>query len=97
MRLIDEDDLRAIAEKAANRTDEEIKFERRVEAATLITIFTVTIAFLAWCIYTDYRAPINERAAYNEGYYGVDRATAMEMAERGIGKSAEDIIRDGRQ
>ena len=33
-----------------------------------------------------------ERAAWNRGYYGVDRATALEMARRGIGLSADELL-----
>lgn len=91
MRMIDGDDLRAMAAAAARRTDDELRFEARVEQLTLFAIFALAFGFLAWCGYSAYRAPVEERAAYNESRYGVDRETALYMAERGIGKTLAEL------
>lgn len=60
-----------------------------VYVASLVIAFA-TVALLIWRACT---ADLRDRAAYNEGYYGVDHQTALELAKQGIGKSAEDILK----
>jgi len=61
--------------------------------AVMIVGFIASIALLVWNGINRERF---ERAAYNEGRYGVDRATALAMADNGIGKCARELIDDYR-
>lgn len=49
---------------------------------TYIIVGTVIlVAFTAWCTWRSYRQPIEERAAYLEGRFDLDHATAIAFAE----------------
>jgi len=57
----------------------------------LIVVAALCLAVLVWI---NIRQELRERSAYNEGRYGVSREVALVLAERGLGKSADDLIRD---
>jgi len=75
-----------------------IAYRRRQWFARYFRWFVMAFAFLAVIasvviIVIDHlNHERNERAAYNEGRYGVDRATSLAMADAGIGKCAREIL-----
>ena len=60
-----------------------------VAVAALLAIAALT-AFILWRIFrADER---DERTAYLQGYYQVDRETAIAWANDGLGKSAAEVL-----
>ena len=69
--------------------------EKEIERMYNLAIVLMAALFVAFCVWLgwkEHRRPVEERAAWNEGYYGVDASTALAMAENGIGKTSEDVI-----
>ena len=56
-----------------------------------VVVLALAVAFFGWLAWHSHRQPIRERAAYLQGYYGIDADTAWEMALQGHGKTAEEV------
>ena len=61
---------------------EEDAREARIYNTAIIVILALTAIYLCWLGWMKARQPDLERAAYLEGRYGLDHATAMEYATR---------------
>jgi len=71
-------------------------FARYLRWFVMAFAFLAVIASVVIIVIDHLNHERNERAAYNEGRYGVDRATALAMADNGIGKCARELIDDYR-
>jgi len=81
----------------AARRAELLRARRRRELAKLVDAVinaVLAILFVASVVGLCYLAgrETRERASYLEGRYGVDRAEAVAMAERGEGKTAREVL-----
>ena len=63
----------------------------RVMNTVCVVVLALAVAFFGWLAWHSNRQPIRERAAYLQGYYGIDADTAWEMALQGHGKTAEEV------
>ena len=59
---------------------EEDAREARIYNTAIIVIMALTAIYFCWLGWMKARQPVVERAAYLEGRYGLDHATAMEYA-----------------
>jgi len=80
------------------RRAELLRAERRRRVAHFVDVIINAVlallligAILGICYLAKGRE-VRERAAYNEGRWGVDRATALAMAEQGVGKTADEVL-----
>lgn len=84
-----------LAEVEREELARQLRRERRIAVALMVVYaasILVEIVTIVWIFYRAATAETRDRAAYNEGYYGVDSRTAMALAEAGVGKSARDIL-----
>ena len=66
-----------------SKTEEVRKMRRREERVyntAIIVMLTLTALYFCWLGWMKARQPVVERAAYLEGRYGLDHATAMVYA-----------------
>lgn len=68
------------------------RWEDRMRVTMMLVMAVIAGAFFAWLSWFHGRQPIRERAAYLQGYYGIDADTAWEMALQGHGKTAEEVV-----
>lgn len=69
-----------------SKTEEVRKMRRREERVyntAIIVMLALTALYFCWLGWMKARQPDLERAAYLEGRYGLDHATAMEYATHG--------------
>lgn len=72
-----------------NREEREVAF---IENCFTVAMLLILVAFIGWCVWRHHRQPIEERAAYLEGRYELDHATAMKYAAEGRGLTAEELL-----
>ena len=61
--------------------NQEIKDALREGRVEIAIMFAIVIGFFTFLYFLNKYQPMRERAAYIEGYYGVDHETALAMAE----------------
>ena len=60
---------------------EEDAREARIQNTVIVALLALTALYLCWLGWMKARQPVVERAAYLEGRYGLDHATAMIYAK----------------
>ena len=73
------EEVREMRRREELRREEEKRVARKYNTAILVML-ALTALFFAWLGWMKARQPVVERAAYLEGRYGLDHATAMEYA-----------------
>lgn len=68
------------------------EIDSRTEWIFVSVGIVLTLAFFAWLAYMELTSNVRERAAYNEGYYGVCHDEAVAMAKAGIGKTDMEVL-----
>ena len=84
------DEVRAMREPDAIRRAEDEQIARIHNIFIIVTLL-LTALFFAWLGWRSYRQPIGQRAAYLEGRYDLDPATAMDYAAGRYGKSSGEL------
>lgn len=59
---------------------EEDAREARIQNTVIVALLVLTALYFCWLGWMKARQPVVERAAYLEGRWGLDHATAMEYA-----------------
>ena len=73
------EEVREMRRREELRREEEKRVARAYNTAILVMLVLTALVF-AWLAWMKARQPVVERAAYLEGRYGLDHATAMEYA-----------------
>ena len=60
---------------------EEDAREARIQNTVIVALLVLTALYFCWLGWMNARQPVVERAAYLEGRYGLDHATAMIYAK----------------
>lgn len=69
----------------------------RDECMSISIMAAITICFLAWLGYRKFYAdPIEERAAYIEGYGEFTHEEAVRLAKLDFGKTVEEVLNERR-
>ena len=68
------------------RREEEAREARKYNTA-IVVMLVLTAAYFCWLGWLKARQPVEERAAYLEGRWGLDRQTAMTYAADELGHS----------
>jgi len=71
-------------------------FAKRFAWFVYAVCVALIVGAIALLVYVHANQELLERAAYNEGRYGVSREVALAMADAGIGKCARELIDDYR-
>ena len=63
-----------------------------IDTVVRLACFLALLSVAMFLCYREATRETRERAAWNQGYYGVDRESAMKMARLGIGKTVKELI-----
>lgn len=74
------EEVREMRRREELRREEEKRVARAYNTAILVML-ALTAAYFGWLAWMKARQPVIERAAYLEGRFGLDHATAMVYAK----------------